>query len=287
MVSGKTKLFGIIGWPIEHSYSPLIHNAAFQELGLDYCYVPLPVERDLEGALRGFKALGFLGGNVTIPYKEKIMPFLDKITPEAKLIGAVNTLRIEEGKLVGYNTDGTGFVRSLIEEAAFDPKDKRFVILGGGGAARGIAVALALAGCRQIALVNRSLDGPMSIKKILTDNFSCEVEVSSWEEEVLAELLRKTDCLVNTTPLGMYPNHQIPSIIPPHFLPSGGLMVADIVYNPRITSLLQAAQDKGNSILTGEGMLLYQGIIGFELWTGQKAPIKVMKEKLLKKLQNT
>lgn len=286
MVSGKTKILGIIGWPIGHSYSPLIHNAAFQELGLEYCYVPLPVERDLEGALRGFKAMGFIGGNVTIPYKEKIMPYLDEISPEANLIGAVNTLRIEHGKLVGYNTDGTGFVRSLKEEAAFDPKGKRFVLLGGGGAARGIAVALALAGCHQIALVNRSLDGPTSIKKILTDNFSCEVGVFPWEEEVLAELLRQTDCLINTTPLGMYPNHQMPSIIPAQILPSGGLMVADIVYNPRMTSLLQTAQDRGNSILSGEGMLLYQGIIGFELWTGQKAPIKVMKEKLLKKLQN-
>lgn len=283
-ISGRTRVCGIFGHPVEHSFSPAMHNAAFDAAGLDYTYVPFPVEPgNLPAAVGAVRALGLAGVNVTIPHKKAVLPLLDDLSEEARLIGAVNTIVNRSGRLYGDNTDGRGFLRSLKERAGFDPAGKTALILGAGGAARAVAVQLALAGARNLLLANRSAERAAELAGFISGKTGVELEVVPWpegEEEVLpGEALRESDLVVQTTPLGMHPH--ISKTVPLSFeLFRPGQVACDLVYNPVETLFLRDAGRAGAVAVDGLGMLLYQGALAFELWTGKPAPVEVMRKAL-------
>lgn len=277
-VSGATSVVGIIGRPVAHSLSPLMHNRAFAHLGMDWVYVPFEVrEGELAAAAAGLRALSVKGVNVTVPHKTSVLPYLDELTPEAAAVGAVNTVINRGGRLVGDNTDGIGFVRSLREEAGFDPRGRRAVVLGAGGAARAVAMALAWAGCERIVVVNRTESKARALADAVARQ-GAEASGLPLAREALAEVVAEADLLVQATTLGMAGNPGLPVdadwLRPP-------LLVADVVYTPLETPLLRAAKARGCAVLPGWGMLLYQGAEAFERWTGVPAPTTVMREVLL------
>jgi shikimate dehydrogenase len=281
MISGKTAVYGIFGHPVEHTFSPGMHNAAFGELDLDGCYVPFAVRPDELGrAVLALVPLGIRGLNVTVPHKEKVIPYLDELSEEARLIGAVNTIEVRDGRLIGHNTDGRGFLRSLREEAGFRPKGKIFVIVGSGGASRAVCFSLALAGAETILLHDII---PAKAEKLGRDvRRSTSARVAVLNTETLRKIAPDADCVINATPLGLRTNDPLPI---PRELVGKGQLVCDLVYNPPKTRLLTAARSRGADTLSGIGMLLYQGVIAFEIWTGRKAPVSVMKRALQKQMR--
>jgi shikimate dehydrogenase len=272
------KTAGLIGFPLGHSISPAMHNAAYKKLGLDFIYVPFEVPPDdLREALAGLRALHMAGFNVTIPHKESILPLLDDITPVAKRIGAVNTVVNQEGRLVGYNTDGPGFIESLKADAHFDPQGKSAVILGAGGASRAVAVMLAEAGASEITLsdVIETRASLLAEYLIFYAKTTCYFAGSGSPE--LTEKIAKADLLVNASPAGMYPKIEESPLAENLRLPSN-LTVYDLVYNPAETKLLITAKAAGARTCSGLGMLVRQGALAFTLFTGEEAPVNVMWE---------
>jgi shikimate dehydrogenase len=273
-VSGKTRVVGIFGYPVEHTISPPMHNAAFSCLGLDYFYVPFLVSPEALGdAVAGLRAMSIRGVNITVPHKERVIPMLDRIDDEAAFIGAVNTIRNDNGVLTGFNTDGRGFMRSL-READIVVKDKRVLILGAGGAARAVGYYL----CRDASRVfvhdiDREKAGLLARH---LDQVRGNVESTGGDPSCIGETARGCDIIVNATPLGLKPHDPLPldeaSILPHH-------AVCDLIY--RDTPLLRAAAGLGCRTLDGSGMLLWQGVLAFEIWTGVKPPVEVMKDALM------
>lgn len=279
-ISGKTKVIGIFGYPVEHSFSPAMHNAAFAQLGLDYVYVPFPVEPELLGkAVDGIRALGLTGVNVTIPHKSAVMEFLDELSSEARLIGAVNTIVNREGFLTGYNTDAAGFVRSLQEDAGVTPDGSRLLVLGAGGAARAVSVQLALAGAAEICFSSPYPQEIKGLREVITGNTGTSVREARWERQEIAEALQNANLVINATPLGMHPDTGEMPPVEIEAIPAG-TVVCDLIYNPSETMLLQEARKRGLSTLNGMGMLLYQGAIAFRLWTGSEPPLSIMRQTL-------
>lgn len=283
-ISGKTNLVGLIGWPVSHSVSPAMHNAAFADLGLDWCYVPLlvptePAERIGE-AVRGLRALGMRGANVTVPHKQAVMPYLDQLSPAAEVIGAVNTIRLEpDGTLWGDNTDAPGFVADLRDHGV-EPAGKAVLVLGAGGSARAIVYGLAAAGSRSIAICNRTLDRAQSLAGEMQRRFPALPITAHGMPDEIAAVAGKADLIVNTTSLGMTPKTEgLPWVETVPFLP--GQVVYDLVYNPPQTRLLQKAALDGAWAIGGLGMLIWQGAIAFERWTGQPPSINVMRRAAL------
>jgi shikimate dehydrogenase len=281
MISGKTKIYGIFGHPVEHTFSPGMHNAAFKKLNLDACYVPFSVRPDdLETSVRAITTLGLRGLNVTVPHKEKVIAYLDDLSEEARLIHAVNTIEIRDRKLIGHNTDGRGFLRSLRENAGFNPKGKQFLFIGSGGAARAVGFSLALAGAKTILFRDIDEIKAGALARDIHDKTGADARAISGDE--LAAAAQGADCVINATPLGLKKTDPLPVakdlIVKKH-------LVCDLVYNPPETALLQAAQKRGAKGLPGLGMLLYQGVIAFELWTGKKAPVQIMKNALAKQIR--
>jgi shikimate dehydrogenase len=280
-ISGKTKLVGIIGWPVAHSMSPAMHNAAFAALGLDWCYVALPVVPERIGeAVRGLLALSFAGANVTVPHKQAVMAHLDRVSPAAQAIGAVNTIVIRDGWLLGDNTDRPGFLASLREEK-FDPAGRRCAVLGAGGAARAVVYALASVGAA-VTVYNRTAARAESLARDLAVSLP-DAALRARPLAALGEIGAETDLLVNTTPLGTWPETEAspwPATLPlpPH------LTVCDLVYNPPQTSLLAQAQAAGARAIGGLGMLVHQGVAAFEMWTGHRPPLEVMRQAALRQL---
>ena len=276
MISGKTSVFGIFGHPVKHTFSPEMHNAAFAKIKQNACYVPFSVApADLKRAVGAIVPLGICGLNITIPHKETIIPYLDDLTDDARMIGAVNTVEVTGGKLVGHNTDGRGFIRSLREETTFRPKGKTILMVGSGGAARAVGFNLALSGAKTLLLFD--LD-PVKAKKLGNDirnNTAARVMVI--DQKGLAKHSQDAECIINATPLGLKPGDPLP--IQRQLIQKGHL-ICDLVYNPLWTPLLKAARSAGAETLSGIGMLLYQGVIAFEIWTGEKAPVSVMKRAL-------
>jgi len=271
-ITGETKLVGLIGWPVGHSLSPAMHNSAFAALSLNWRYAPLPVRPERLGeAVAGLRALGFVGTNVTVPHKEAVMSYLDEVTPEAQAIGAVNTIVVSEGKLIGHNTDWRGFLTAL-SEGGFDPHGKRAVVLGAGGAARAVVYALAQAGA-QVAVLNRTLARAQALVQGFSPLFSSLPLTPQTVEMQTAE----THLLVNTTPVGLWPEVDR-SPWPEDLAFPGHLTVFDLVYNPRQTKLLRQVRSAGAKVIGGLGMLVHQGAAAFELWTGEKAPAETMYE---------
>ncbi|MDD5653171.1 MAG: shikimate dehydrogenase [Candidatus Omnitrophica bacterium] len=276
MSTTEKQNFGLIGCPVSHSLSPLMHNAAFQALGIngEYQLFELKAE-EVESFVRSLGQRGLRGINVTIPYKEKIIPFLDRLTPQAGLIGAVNTIKNTEGKLEGFNTDGDGFIRHLKDDMKFIPEGKKIAVIGAGGASRAISVCLAQNKVRQIIIYDvdqkRSLALAELLKRAFKDNEFIITDSTSGLK------IEEADLLVNTSPVGMKKND--PIIVDPRFL-HPGMLVYDIIYNPAQTRLLEMAREKGAAATNGLGMLLYQGVLAFEIWTGQKAPVEIMRQAL-------
>lgn len=276
------KIFGLLGYPIKHSLSPVMHNAAFKALGIVVEYELFEKRpEELRDFFRELKKGLISGVNVTIPYKEKVLRYLDELSQEAELIGAVNTILVKEKRLIGYNTDGEGFITSLREEAGIDPQGKRIVIIGAGGASRAISIQLAKEKARRISLTDIVLNKARDLASCLKKNFP-EGEATAVREEGLEKEIREADILINATPVGMRPDD--PSPIDPKFL-HPHLLVYDLIYNPPKTRLLSQAERIGAKTLNGMGMLLYQGALAFTIWTGKEAPLKAMRVALKKALQ--
>jgi shikimate dehydrogenase len=280
MISGKTKLYGIFGYPVKHTFSPGMHNAAFKKLNLDACYVPFAVApENLGEAVKALIPLGLCGLNITVPHKEKIIAYLNELSEEARLIGAVNTIEITEGKLIGHNTDGRGFLRSLRDNAGFIPKGKQFFIIGSGGAARAVGFSLALAGVKKIYFTDLDAGKAIALVTDITDKTGCFVEYV--EQESVGKYAAETDCVINATPLGLKKTDPLPLALE-HIRKTH--LICDLVYNPAETRFLQTAKACGAKRLPGIGMLLLQGVIAFEIWTGKKAPVSTMKNALSRQL---
>lgn len=278
----QADLVGVLGQPVAENPTGVMQEAGFRAAGLNWRYLTMEVPPNRLGeAVRGLRALGFRGFNLTIPHKVEVMKDLDDVAPEARLIGAVNTVRREGDRFIGENTDGKGFLRGLRVDAGVDPRDKRVVVLGAGGAARAIATELGLAGAKEITVVNRSRDRGIAMTGDLRRNLKCPVTLLAWDS--VYAVPKDVDVLVNATPIGLFPDvGAMPAVDLAHA--STDLVVCDAVFNPPETRLLAAARARGLATLDGLSMLVHQGVIGFEIWTGQKAPEGVMKEALRKAL---
>ena len=273
-ITGKTRVCGIIGDPIEHSMSPVMHNAAFEALGLDYAYLPFRVRREeLPEAIAGIRALNLVGLNVTLPHKVSVIPLLDRLDAMAERMGAVNTIVNENGVLAGYNTDAPGFLQALLSKG-IEPEGKNIVILGAGGAAKGISFILAEAGAN-LVILNRTISRAEELASQIAQYYHRKLEAMTLSEESLKQALNGADVLVNTTSMGMVPGvDQTP--VPAKLLKSD-MTVFDIVYNPLETRLLREAKAAGARTIDGLDMLVWQGVLAFEKFTGQKAPFEIMK----------
>ncbi len=276
MIDGQTQLVGLIGWPVAHSLSPAMHNAAFEALGLNWRYVPLPVPPgQVEAALRGLVALGFRGANVTVPHKQAVIPHLDAVSEGAQAIGAVNTLVVRDGHLLGDNTDAAGFLVDL-REAGFEPKGGRTLVLGAGGGARAAAYALATAGA-EVVVLNRT---PSRAEALVRDLAAWVAPVPlrsvPLSHEALSRLVPTVDLIVNATSVGMWPDVAAspwPDDVP---IPAN-CTVYDLVYRPALTRLLRQAGAGGAKGIGGLGMLVNQGALAFRMWTGRDAPVEAMR----------
>ncbi len=278
------RLAGIFGYPLEHSISPRFQQAAFDHCSLDVSYQAWPVATDsLEPEVRKLRDDGYLGANVTVPYKERIRSYLDDLDPLAKSLGAVNTIVKEDGRLVGYNTDAHGFMEALRKDGACDPKGLSVLVLGAGGAARAAVFALVDAGVASLTIANRTL----ARAELLAGEYeaaSADVEAVPMQEPALAAICKKADLIVNTTSVGM--RHGTAEMETPLKASTirAQTMVYDLVYNPAETPLLVEAKMAGAKTLSGLPMLVYQGAASFELWTGTPAPVEVMFEAARKAL---
>ncbi|AVX29837.1 MULTISPECIES: shikimate dehydrogenase [unclassified Carboxydocella] len=268
-IDGKTRLVGIIGQPVEHSRSPLMHNTAFQALGLNWCYVPLPVASDqVAAAVRGLVALGFAGANVTIPHKEAVLTLVDELDQAAATIGAVNTLVIKEGRIWGYNTDWLG-VKATLDHIKAIPAGRRVLVLGAGGSARAVVYALAQEGAGEILVAARRPEAVGSLQTIAA------VTYIPWQERALARVAAEVEIIINTTPLGMSPEPHLCPPLPPEVF-GRQHKVFDLIYNPQETRLLARARSRGATTVNGILMLVEQGREAFRLWTGMEPPLEVM-----------
>lgn len=272
-IDSHTILYGVFGDPIRHSRSPIMLNRAFQEAGINAVYAAFHVRPDeLGDAVRGIRALGYRGINVTIPHKVEVMQYLDEIDEGARIVGAVNTIVNESGKLIGYNTDGIGYVRSLKEETGIELKGKSVLLLGAGGAARGVAYALAKEGAGRIYIANRTKERALE----LADTISSYTQAIGLGMDELGHVVDEVEFVLNTTSAGMHPHvDELP--LPLELLRSHHL-VSDLIYNPRITRFLREAEARGARIHGGLGMFIYQGAFAFEYWTGTPAPVAAMRQ---------
>ncbi len=280
-VNGKTRVCAIIGDPVEHSLSPVMHNAAFKKLGLNLVYVAFTVTpTELKTAVLGAKSLGLQGLNVTMPHKNAVISHLDAVDSTAKSIGAVNTVLNNQGKLIGYNTDGSGAMIALQENGVY-PEEKKMVLLGAGGAAKAIAYQAAQ-DVEELVILNRTPEKAKKLAEALK-SFGAKVKAGTLSSEVLKQELPTTDILVNATSAGMHPD--VDSSPVPSDLLHSDLSVMDIIYNPLETRLLKDAKSAGAKVVSGIEMLLYQGAVAFEIWTNCPAPVEVMRKAALNELE--
>jgi shikimate dehydrogenase len=276
--SYKADLVGVFGCPVAENPTGVMQEAAFEDHGLNWRYLTIEVRpENLEEAMIGLRAFGMQGVNLTIPHKVAVIQYLDRLSPEAELIGAVNTVVREGNELVGHNTDGKGFLRSVRDDAGVDPVGKRIVFLGAGGAARAMSAELALAGAARITIVNRTTSRGQELAKHLSEKTPTEAQFVHWQGEY--SVIPEADILVNATSIGLFPNvEEAPAVdvasIPP------GLLVCDVIPNPPHTAFLRAVEAVGARTLDGLGMLVYQGAIAFQMWTGVEASIPVMRRAL-------
>ncbi len=282
-ISGKTKVCGLIGDPVEHSLSPCFQNAAFQNRGIDFIYVVFKIEKGrLETAIAGMRSLGIFGLNVTMPYKIDVVQYLDELDETAKSIGSVNTILNKKGKLIGFTTDGKGALEALKYNGVELP-GKKVVVLGAGGASRSVSLTLAKE-VKELVILNRTLGKAEELVKELktTQAVNTSVKAEELNHHNAQQELRNADILVNATSVGMRPHERLMPV-DSSFLRSD-LVVFDLVYEPLETRLLVEAKKKGATIIDGLTMLVFQGAISFETWTGVKAPVEVMMEAAVKEI---
>ncbi len=281
--SGKTRVCGVIGDPIEHTLSPTIHNAAFNHLKLDFVFLAFRVKAaDLENAMQGMKGLGIHGLNVTMPHKNAVIDYLDEVDSTVKFLGSANTILNRAGKLSGFNTDGVGALKAL-KENDVEVSEKKVLLLGAGGAAKAIAFALAEE-AGGIAILNRAAEKAAVLADALHHMFGKEIVGGALSPSAVQKKLQDADILINATSVGMHPNINQSLAAPQWLKPS--LTVMDIVYNPVETKLAKDAKAAGAKVISGVEMLIYQGAASFEIWTGRSAPIEVMRKAALKKLSS-
>jgi len=279
-IDGHTKLAFVLGYPVAHSASPIMHQAALAAAGINAVYLPWAVPPDrLAGAVQGLRAMeNLLGANVTVPHKEAIVPLLDGLTPEAEAVGAVNTVIPREGKLVGDNTDGAGFLAALRQEMGCEVRGLTAAILGAGGAARAVVMALAQGGSSALILLNRTVERATRLAELVASRHpACRVTAQLLHREWKIGGTADIHLLINTTSVGLHASD------PPLFdyaSLSAPILVCDLIYNPPETPLLQAARSRGCRASNGFAMLVHQGALAFERWTGTPAPVRVMREAL-------
>lgn len=274
-INGKTEIYGIIGNPVGHSFSPRMHSNAFRHLGINSVYLPFPIhESDLPHLLRSFDILGIKGFNVTVPYKEAIVPFLTELDSSAELLGSVNTVIKTKKGWKGFSTDGSGFVRALTERGV-NPTTRKMLLVGAGGSAKAVALAMVGTGISEIHLQNRTESKAHALANLIAKiNDSVRIKINPEHSE-------SYDILVNSTSVGM-DGENCP--VADEFIGASSYIV-DIIYNPPQTPLLAKAQSLKRPCDNGLGMLLYQGIEAFEIWTGRKAPVEIMEKSLKKSLE--
>ncbi|MCV3215757.1 shikimate dehydrogenase [Plectonema radiosum NIES-515] len=282
MITGKTKLLGVIGHPVEHSLSPLMHNAALESLGLDYVYLPFSIKPDdLPKAIQGFSAIGVKGFNVTIPHKQAIMSYLSAIHPSAKSVGAVNTVFRKDNHWIGTNTDIEGFIAPLQTTYRRNWQQTVAVILGNGGAARAVVAGCIQLGCTSVHVIGRN---EQKLKEFRNswDNLSPEVnfQIHKWEE--MSRIISQAQLLVNTTPVGMYPNvEQCPLSAEEMRDLQLGVIAYDLIYNPSPTRFLELARQQGAIAIDGLEMLVQQGASALKIWLDlESVPVDIMRQTL-------
>ena len=287
MITGKTQLLGVIGHPVSHSLSPLMHNAALAKLGLDYVYLPFPVApENLERAIAGFASIGVVGFSITIPHKQAILPLLSEISPIAQAIGAVNTVTRQGDKWVGTNTDVAGFIAPLQTTYHQDWSQKKAVILGNGGAARAVVAGCIQLGLAEIHVVGRNLQKLQAFTQSWENSpFADKFQVHEWQE--LPNLLHQANLLVNTTPMGMYPHVDESPLSSQEmgYLP-GDAIVYDLIYIPKPTKFLHLAEKQGAIMIDGLEMLVQQGAAALKIWLQQETvPVNEMRQALQNHLE--
>ena len=274
-IKGSTNIVGLIGHPVEHSFSPPMHNAAFDALNMDYAYVAFDVNpNDLKSAIEGAESLNIKGFNVTIPHKVDVMQYLDELDEVARLIGAVNTIDFKN--LKGYNTDGIGAVKAIEEVTSI--KNKNVVVAGAGGASRAISFYIAKYGAESLTILNRNEVKVESLASDVSDS-GLIGEVASDSINAIGNYMEGADVLIDTTPLGMHPNISDEPIVKADMMDED-LVVFDAVYNPNETVLIKEAIKANAKPVYGIKMLLYQGAESFKIWTGKTAPVDVMEKAL-------
>jgi len=271
----RAQLTGVFGCPVDENPTIALQEAAFQAAGLNFRYLTLLVRpEDLADAFRGMRAMNFRGINLTVPHKVAALKYVDELSWEVQLIGATNTVVNDGGRLIAYNTDGKGFVTG-IQKRGVDLSGKRVTLLGAGGAARAIAVECALAGVQEITVINRDESRGESLCALLNERTACRAAFQCWEG---AARIPGCDILINATSVGLYPDPNCPDICYGDIAP--GMIVQDVIPNPADTLFLKKARERGAAALDGLGMLVFQGAIGYKLWTGQEAPVDVMRAAL-------
>lgn len=277
-ISGATKLIGLIGSPVQNSGSPAIHNAVFEHLDLDYAYIAFEVDNDrLEDTVRGMAAMGFLGYNVTTPCKTFILPFLDEISEAAEIMGAVNTVVIQDGRSLGDNADGAAFMRNLVLNGV-DIRGKKITVMGAGGAGSALVTQAALDGVAEIDLFNAKDEfyaGAEELIARLKDHCTCKVDLYDLDnKEKLRESIGQSALLVNATSVG---TPEIPGCLVTQDMLHKDLIMADVVYVPRDTQFVELGRANGNKVIDGSGMFLQQAAIGERLWIGREMPLDYVK----------
>ena len=281
-ITGRTKLTGLLGSPVSHSISPMMHNEAFQQLGLDYAYMAFDIELEkLASVVEALRIMNVRGFNLTMPHKNAMCSLCDSLSPAAEIIGAVNTVVNDGGHLTGYTTDGTGYMHALKEDG-YDIIGKKMTLLGAGGAATSIFVQAALDGVSEISIFNRRSpfwERAEKIIKMLTERTNCKIKLYDYSDpNILKREISESVILTNGTSVGMAPDVER-SLITDTSVFHKDLIVSDVIYNPRETLLLRQAKEAGCKTQNGLYMLLYQGAEAFKLWTGQDMPVDIVKEK--------
>lgn len=271
----------LIGWPVAHTVSPVLHNSLYTAMGINGIYIPLPVPSGkLEDAVKGLKAAGFLGFNVTIPYKEEILKFADELGDEVRLLGSANTIKIKDGRLIASNTDADGFVRAFTEQTGSDFRRKKVCLLGAGGTASALSVRIVLEGAESVCIINRTgsraaeLAVHINRKAAECGLAECAAAAEAGSGEAL-EMLEQCDIVVNTTSVGMHPDVD-KNPLQQNFCLKSSQIVYDVIYNPSETMLLRQAKRCGCICANGAGMLFHQGVKAFEIWTERTVPQKIL-----------
>ena len=278
----RAELTGVFGDPVDGNPTGVIMEAGYEAAGLNYRYITCKVlPEDFDGAMKGLRAMNMRGVNLTMPHKIKVIPYLDELSEAARIIGAVNTVLSKDGKLFGENTDGKGFVRSVVE-AEVSLKGKTITLLGAGGAAKSIGVECALAGAEKITIINRNAERGNELVKTITENTATKAEYLPWEGT--AAIPAETEILINATCVGLHPDVDACPDVDYSQIRSD-MVVCDVVFNPAMPLFLKKAQERGAKVITGLGMLVNQAALNFEIWTGVKGPREVMMAALVKEFE--